>query len=271
MKQETFDFIKTNFQPEEVDIFNGLVLVGTRSVDKDGYVLISHKGKTTREHQVIGYFIFGDRMIGKQINHIDGDKSNNKPNNLEICTASENVRHAFKTKLKTGKVGTNSQFTENDIINIRDMRRKQGLSLKEIADIYGVAFQTISRICNYDRWGHVPDDRDLADIDFDKYQLLAQRTVDTTKDDYDEVANYILGLICEASEIGDEIKKQLYHGHEIDAEKIKDELSDVLWYLANLARKYGLSLKEIAIHNILKLKERYPKGFSPEQSINREV
>lgn len=268
IQDSTIEFIRNNIKPEDVDLFKGLCLIGKRYDDKDGYIIISIKNKSIREHHIIGFFIFGERMAGLQINHLNGIKSDNRPVNLEIVTASENIRHSFKTGLRKANRGNCSKLTETDIVEIRQKKR-DGQTLAELGKEYGVVFQTISKICNYESWGHVPDNIDMADLDFDKFQALAQRTVNTTLSDYDEVASYILGLICETGEIGDEIKKQLYHGHEIDSEQIKDELSDVLWYMSNLARKYGLSMSEIAKHNIKKLEKRYPNGFEEERSRNR--
>ena len=50
---------------------------------------------------------------------------------------------------------------------------------------------------------------------------------------------------------------------------LKDELGDVLWYLAEAATAAGLNLEDIASHNVDKLIKRYPEGFSEEHSINR--
>jgi len=52
-------------------------------------------------------------------------------------------------------------------------------------------------------------------------------------------------------------------------DSLKDELGDVLWYLAEAASAVGLDLEDIASHNVDKLIKRYPEGFSEDQSINR--
>ena len=49
-----------------------------------------------------------------------------------------------------------------------------------------------------------------------------------------------------------------------------DELSDVLWYCAELATALCVDLDFVAEHNINKLKKRYPEGFDADKSINRE-
>ena len=44
----------------------------------------------------------------------------------------------------------------------------------------------------------------------------------------------------------------------------------MLWYLAEIADALGITLEEIARRNIEKLRKRYPEGFDPDRSINRE-
>jgi NTP pyrophosphatase (non-canonical NTP hydrolase) len=99
-----------------------------------------------------------------------------------------------------------------------------------------------------------------------EYQELSARTAN--KHDNEEV-NYALGLTGEAGEYADMIKKQYFHGHEAQTEEKKKELGDLLWYVSQSARAAGLTLEEIAVGNIDKLKRRYPDGFSKEASINR--
>jgi hypothetical protein len=45
----------------------------------------------------------------------------------------------------------------------------------------------------------------------------------------------------------------------------------VLWYLAEAASACGLNLEAIGRQNIAKLQQRYPNGFSEEDSVNRSV
>lgn len=101
---------------------------------------------------------------------------------------------------------------------------------------------------------------------FESYQEQIQRTRSFNET---ELANYTLGLVCEAGEFGDLIKKHLFHGHELDEEKVKSELGDVLWYLGNICNILDIKLEDIASGNIKKLKNRYPNGFSEQDSINR--
>lgn len=83
--------------------------------------------------------------------------------------------------------------------------------------------------------------------------------------------NLGLGLAGEAGEVADYLKKVCFHGHELDRTKLGSELGDVLWYVAMLATKAGLSMESIMDANIDKLRCRYPNGFESERSINREM
>lgn len=85
------------------------------------------------------------------------------------------------------------------------------------------------------------------------------------------LAGLSLGLTGEAGEVADYVKKVVAHGHALDSDKLAKELGDVLWYTAVMADAIGLTLEAIAAQNIVKLKARYPEGFSHERSLTRET
>lgn len=72
-------------------------------IDK-GYhrVTLYDNGKPTRKpvHQLVAETFHGKHPNKSEINHVDGDKSNNHICNLEYCSRSENLKHAFRTGLK---------------------------------------------------------------------------------------------------------------------------------------------------------------------------
>ena len=100
-----------------------------------------------------------------------------------------------------------------------------------------------------------------------EYQSECTRTANAHEN---ELINYGLGIAGEAGEVADLIKKSQFHGHSISTDEIKKELGDTLWYIGQIARIAGLTLEEIAVANVEKLRKRYPEGFSTEASINRK-
>ncbi len=102
-----------------------------------------------------------------------------------------------------------------------------------------------------------------------EYQELAMRTVNPELDKDKVLINGVMGLCGESGEVIDIVKKWFAHGHELDKEKLKKELGDVAWYLAETAYALDIPLEDILTGNIEKLKARYPEGFSKERSINR--
>jgi len=105
-------------------------------------------------------------------------------------------------------------------------------------------------------------------MDFSDYQTLALRTASNTAPDR-LLLNGVMGLCGEAGECIDVVKKNIFQGHELDREKLIDEAGDCLWYLAALAEGLGVSLGDIASHNVEKLRRRYPDGFEASRSVNR--
>jgi NTP pyrophosphatase (non-canonical NTP hydrolase) len=100
-------------------------------------------------------------------------------------------------------------------------------------------------------------------MDFNSYQKEALRTDRVPASDVaDNTTSLIvpmLGLASETGELLSEYKKHLRDGeaHHLFKERVSEELGDLLWYLANVASKFGLSLDEIASANLTKVKGRW--------------
>lgn len=108
-------------------------------------------------------------------------------------------------------------------------------------------------------------------LTFDEYQRNAQVTYPKKKRPQGESGMCMasLGLAGEVGEVVDHIKKHIFHGHSLDPEKVKDELGDVLWYIAAMCNNFDFTLADVAAFNNAKLKARYPEGFSKKASRNR--
>lgn len=103
-----------------------------------------------------------------------------------------------------------------------------------------------------------------------EYQRKAMRTAQGLTE-LDLLLNGVMGLCGEAGECIDLVKKYRFQGHKLDREKLKDELGDVLWYVAITCQALGITLDDVMEHNVKKLLLRYPDGFEAERSIHREV
>ena len=102
-----------------------------------------------------------------------------------------------------------------------------------------------------------------------EYQQLAMKTLNPALSEKDILINGVMGLCGESGEAIDIVKKWLAQGHKLDREKLKKELGDICWYLAETATALDCDLEDIMAANIEKLQKRYPEGFDTEKSVNR--
>lgn len=100
-------------------------------------------------------------------------------------------------------------------------------------------------------------------MEFNEYQNKARETAFYP----DKDNNFIyptLGLVGEAGEVAEKIKKVLRDNDGIISEEkrleVAKELGDVLWYLANLSVELNLSLETVASMNLEKLFSRKDRG-----------
>lgn len=103
-------------------------------------------------------------------------------------------------------------------------------------------------------------------MEFGEFQQQAQRTNQRAGDDVADVAVHLLGLAGEAGSVATQYKKRLRdgEGHQAWKAQFREELGDVLWYVAALATQAGLDLDDIAQANLVKTRDRWlPTRLTP--------
>jgi hypothetical protein len=83
------------------------------------------------------------------VNHKDGNKQNNRADNLEYLSRSDNHRHAFKLGLAKspftgvrGDAHRNTKITDADVITLRKAFT-EGVSRRTLAAQYGLSYYTV--------------------------------------------------------------------------------------------------------------------------------
>jgi hypothetical protein len=98
-------------------------------IDVKGYLvvtLLKNKArKTVKVHRLVAESFIPNPENKPQVNHINGTKTDNRVENLEWATNSDNQKHAFKTGLQTRKSGSDHSWAR------RVGRYGNGVLLKE--------------------------------------------------------------------------------------------------------------------------------------------
>lgn len=125
----------------------------------NGYiqVRVSHKGKIYHcyLHRIIWIYYNGDIPKGLQINHIDGDKSNNTLNNLRLATPSQSKKYAVKSiGCWEGVRNGMAKLTKENVLQIRELAITN-TTHKDIAESFGMSQSHISDIIHQRSWKHI--------------------------------------------------------------------------------------------------------------------
>jgi hypothetical protein len=109
-------------------------------------------------HRLVAKAFIDNPLNLPQVNHIDGNKLNNRPANLEWCTPSHNIQHSYDIGLNIHTHGSKhfaSKITEEDVKKIRSLYKSGEFFQYEIAGMFGINQQNVSLICSGKAWAHV--------------------------------------------------------------------------------------------------------------------
>lgn len=98
-------------------------------------------------------------------------------------------------------------------------------------------------------------------MELKEYQKFCKMTAKKFDSKEKEILTWGLGIAGEAGDVAGCIKKTFSHDNN-QKSGIRENLGDVMWYIAMICEFFGWNLEDIMKENIEKLRRRHPEGFS---------
>ncbi|MFA0233806.1 HNH endonuclease [Vibrio sp. 10N.222.55.C7] len=125
------------------------------SLNSSGYIQhMEVEGKHPLLHRLLAQTFIPNPEDKPYINHRNGIKDDNRLENLEWCTPSENTLHALEIGLQKPNQGGEhgcAKLTDEDVLAIHSDPRKSGVICKE----YGITRTTLYHIRHKKTWKHL--------------------------------------------------------------------------------------------------------------------
>lgn len=127
-----------------------------------GYNVVAlHKNKNQKTYKV-------SRLIGitwkdnpdnkPEINHKNSIRTDDRAENIEWCTRSENVKHSYDkgNANQKGEKNAYSKLTKKKVLSIRDKYDSGKYSQIELSDMFNISKTTIHNVVKRKTWNHLP-------------------------------------------------------------------------------------------------------------------
>lgn len=163
MSKDMYEYLKSISSNVKYDLDKGLVITpkGTNGTicSTTGYLRFKVNNRLLQVHQFLAVLYFGERCIGLQVNHIDGNKMNNKKDNLEIVSQQDNLKHQWDKGMRQvpnpkGSEHGNAKLDESKVIEIRSLY-DDGVKISELCRKYDVSNRCIAHVVARRTWKHI--------------------------------------------------------------------------------------------------------------------
>ena len=126
--------------------------------DGSGYYYVSFRRARVKSHRLAYALYTGTHLQGLEINHLDGNRVNNRRENLELCDAKRNSDHAYEIGLNTarGERHRHAKLTEAAVVEARKLAAL-GVGYAKLSRVYGVSAVAMRLACIGKTWSHVKE------------------------------------------------------------------------------------------------------------------
>lgn len=102
---------------------------------------------------------------------------------------------------------------------------------------------------------------------------LFNKLIDSDRKEYSQtrLIHAQIGMQTEVAEFADALKKSLFYGKPLDVVNLKEELGDLMWYMAIAMDELDTNFTAEGDRVINKLKTRYPDKFTTDRAENRNL
>lgn len=117
---------------------------------------VNGKNKPTLVHRLVAVAFLGPIPDGQEVNHLDGNKANNRASNLEYVTRKGNMAHAQRIGIWDNRGELNGQATvTQDQILLAYRMVESGITRKDAAAAVGIPRDLLNKVTAGTKWKHL--------------------------------------------------------------------------------------------------------------------